>query len=78
MKKISWLIIAGIIIFMAKPVFDLINNLIWLSQQSPLPKEQLPFGIFSAPGGGLLVMGIILITVFGGGAFVSIWSRRPR
>lgn len=50
-----------VLVLAGSEIFKFISNLIWLFSLPPLPKEDYPFGIFSAPGGGVLAIFIICI-----------------
>ena len=55
--KATMLVLVGYLIY---EVPKAIENLVWLSSQPPLPKNEYPLGIFSTPGGGLLFLLLII------------------
>lgn len=46
---------------LGRETIKFVSNLIWLFSLPPLPKHEYPFGIFSAPGGGLFALFLICI-----------------
>ena len=78
MKKFFGITMLVFAVLMSKHMFSLIDNLVWMSQQPGLPKEQYPLGVFSTPGGGALMLAVIVIASFGGGILIVVFSRRPQ
>lgn len=74
-KIVLVMVLAPVVLFLiCKPVADAVNNLVWLFSQPALPKDQFPFGIFSTPGGGLLMLFTLCIPLILYAAFS--YSRR--